>query len=62
MTQTQARLRRDERADIEEALLLERLIRRQGVSEIEARQLVRDHKLGRRAAIDPVMLEGLETL
>ncbi len=62
MTQTQARIRRDERADLEEATLLDRLVRRQGVSESEARLLVRDHKLGRRAAIDPVMLEGLETL
>jgi hypothetical protein len=62
MTQTQARIRRDERAIIEEALLLERLVRRQGVSEAEARMLVREHKQGRMAAIDPVMLEGLETI
>jgi len=62
MTQTQARIPRDERADTEEALLLERLMRRQGVSETEAIKLVQDHKLGRMAAIDPVMLEGLETL
>ena len=62
MTQTQARIRRDERADIEEALLLERLVRRQGVSETEALKLVEEHKRGRIAAIDPVMLEGLETL
>mgnify|MGYP000635603837 CR=1 FL=1 len=48
--------RRDER------VLVDRLIRRQGVSREEALRLVDDHRQGRRAEIDPMLMEGLDTL
>jgi hypothetical protein len=43
-------------------VLVERLVRRQGVSHEEALRLVDDHRQGRRAEIDPALMEGLETL
>jgi hypothetical protein len=46
----------------EEALLIERLVERQGVTYAEAASLVDEHKRGGRAEIDPALLIGLETL
>ena len=46
----------------EEYVLVERLIRRQGVSRDEALRLVDDYRQGRRAEIDPMLMEGLEKL
>ena len=46
----------------EEHVLVERLIRRQGVSRDEALRLVDDYRQGRRAEIDPMLMEGLEKL
>lgn len=46
----------------EERLLVDRLVRRQGVSREEALRLVDDHRQGKRAEIDPALMEGLETI
>ena len=46
----------------EEHVLVERLVRRQGVSRDEAMRLVDDYRQGRRAEIDPILMEGLEKL
>lgn len=46
----------------DEHVLVERLIRRQGVSRDEALRLVDDYREGKRAEIDPALMEGLETL
>ena len=46
----------------EELVLIDRLVTRQGVSLAEADLLVRRHKKGQRAEIDPVLMEGLDTL
>jgi hypothetical protein len=46
----------------EELVLVDRLVRRQGVSHEEALRLVADHRKGRRAEIDPALMEGLETI
>jgi hypothetical protein len=61
MTQTLERIR-PEAAAREEAVLIDRLMRRQGVSQDEALRLVDGHKRGLAVEIDPVMLEGLESL
>jgi hypothetical protein len=52
--------RDDSRA--EERVLVERLVHRQGVSRDEAMRLVDDYRQGRRAEIDPILMEGLEKL
>jgi hypothetical protein len=46
----------------EELVLIDRLVTRQGVSWAEADLLVERHKQGQRAEIDPVLMEGLDTL
>jgi hypothetical protein len=46
----------------EELVLIDRLVTRQGVSRAEASLLVERHKQGQRAEIDPVLMEGLDTL
>jgi hypothetical protein len=46
----------------DESELVERLIRRQGVSRDEAIRLVDDYREGKRAEIDPALMEGLERL
>jgi hypothetical protein len=46
----------------EEIVLVDRLVRRQGVSREEALRLVDDHRQGKRAEIDPALMEGLETI
>ena len=46
----------------EELVLIDRLVTRQGVSRLEANLLVKRHKEGQRAEIDPVLMEGLDTL
>ena len=46
----------------EERVLVERLVHRQGVSHDEAVRLVDDYRQGRRAEIDPILMEGLEKL
>ena len=58
MAESQARddSRRDER------VLVDRLIQRQGLSRDEAVQLVDNYREGKRAEIDPLLMEGLEEL
>jgi hypothetical protein len=46
----------------EVSVLVDRLIRRQGLSREEAVRAVDDHRRGRRAEIDPALMEGLEEL
>jgi hypothetical protein len=46
----------------EERVLVERLVHRQGVSRDEAMRLVDNYRQGRRAEIDPILMEGLEKL
>jgi hypothetical protein len=46
----------------EERVLVERLVHRQGVPRDEAVRLVDDYRQGRRAEIDPILMEGLEKL
>ena len=46
----------------EERVLVDRLIRRQGLSREEALRTVDNHRRGRRAEIDPALMEGLEQL
>jgi hypothetical protein len=46
----------------DERVLVERLVRRQGVSRDEAIRLVDDYREGKRAEIDPMLMEGLDTL
>ena len=46
----------------DERVLVDRLIRRQGLSRDEALRLVDDFREGRRAEIDPALMEGLDTL
>ncbi|HKU71995.1 MAG TPA: hypothetical protein VJQ51_14270 [Burkholderiales bacterium] len=50
----------DSRKD--ERVLVERLVHRQGVSRDEAVRLVDNYRQGRRAEIDPILMEGLEEL
>ena len=50
----------DSRAD--ERVLVERLVHRQGVPRDEALRLVDNYRQGRRAEIDPILMEGLEKL
>jgi hypothetical protein len=46
----------------DERVLVERLVRRQGLSRDEAIRLVDNFREGKRAEIDPVLMEGLDTL
>ena len=46
----------------DEAVLVDRLIRRQGLTRDEAVRLVDNYREGRRVAIDPLLMEGLEDL
>jgi hypothetical protein len=46
----------------DERVLVDRLIRRQGLSRDEAIRLVDDFREGRRAEIDPALMEGLDKL
>jgi hypothetical protein len=48
--------RRDER------LLVDRLINRQGLSPDEAVRTVKSYREGRRAEIDPALMEGLNSI
>ncbi len=48
--------RRDER------LLVDRLIRRQGLSPDEALRAVDDYREGKRVEIDPILMEGLDAI
>ena len=50
----------DSRKD--ERVLVERLVHRQGVSRDEAIRLVDNYRQGRRAEIDPMLMEGLEEI
>jgi hypothetical protein len=43
-------------------VLVERLVRRQGVSRDEAMRLVDNFREGKRAEIDPALMEGLDKL
>jgi len=46
----------------DERVLVDRLVRRQGLSRDEAVRLVDDYREGKRAEIDPALMEGLDTL
>jgi hypothetical protein len=48
--------RRDER------LLVDRLIKRQGLSPDEALRTVDDYREGKRVEIDPILMEGLDAI
>lgn len=48
--------RRDER------VLVDRLIRRQGLSRDEAVRTVGDYREGKRVEIDPILMEGLDSI
>jgi hypothetical protein len=48
--------RRDER------LLVDRLIKRQGLSKDEALRTVDQYREGKRVEIDPILMEGLDSL
>jgi hypothetical protein len=52
--------RDDSRKD--ERVLVDRLIRRQGLTPDEAIRLVDNYREGKRVAIDPLLMEGLEEL
>jgi hypothetical protein len=46
----------------DELILLDRLISRQGLSHDEAARLVDNYREGKRAEIDPALMEGLDAL
>lgn len=48
--------RRDER------LLVDRLVKRQGLSRDEALRTVGEYREGKRVEIDPILMEGLDSL
>jgi hypothetical protein len=48
--------RRDER------LLVDRLVMRQGLTRDEALRTVDDYREGRRVEIDPILMEGLDSI
>jgi hypothetical protein len=52
--------RNDSGAD--ERVLVDRLVSRQGLSRDEAVRLVDNYREGKRAEIDPVLMEGLDKL
>ena len=55
-TRTLEDSRRDER------LLVDRLIKRQGLSRHEAVRTVGDYREGKRVEIDPILMEGLDAI
>jgi hypothetical protein len=55
-TRTLEESRRDER------LLVDRLIKRQGLSRDEAMRTVGDYREGKRVEIDPILMEGLDAI
>ncbi len=55
-TRTLEESRRDER------LLVNRLIKRQGLSRDEAVRTVGDYREGKRVEIDPILMEGLDAI
>lgn len=55
-TRTLENSRRDER------LLVDRLIKRQGLSPDEAVRTVDDYREGKRVEIDPILMEGLDAI
>ena len=55
-TRTLEDSRRDER------LLVDRLIKRQGLSRDEAVRTVGDYREGKRVEIDPILMEGLDSI
>jgi hypothetical protein len=57
-----AEIRAHEESRNDERVLVDRLIRRQGLSRDEALRLVDEFREGRRAEIDPALMEGLDTL
>lgn len=46
----------------DERMLMARLVERQGLSRDEARRTVSDYRNGKRAEIDPMLMEGLEAI
>ncbi|HVY90279.1 MAG TPA: hypothetical protein VG942_15515 [Hyphomonadaceae bacterium] len=46
----------------DERLLVDRLIRRQGLSRDEALRVVDDYRDGKRVEIDPILMEGLDAI
>jgi len=57
-----AETRAHEESRNDERVLVDRLMSRQGLSRDEALRLVDDFREGRRAEIDPALMEGLDTL
>jgi len=55
-TRTLEESRRDER------LLVDRLIKRQGLSRDEAVRTVGEYREGKRVEIDPILMEGLDAI
>ena len=54
--------RNSEDSQRDERVLVDRLIRRQGLSKDEALRLVDDYRDGKRAEIDPILMEGLDAI
>jgi hypothetical protein len=46
----------------DERLLVDRLVNRQGLSRDEAMRTVGDYREGKRVEIDPILMEGLDSL
>ena len=46
----------------DERLLVDRLIKRQGLSRDEAVRTVGDYREGKRVEIDPILMEGLDAI
>ena len=54
--------RKLEDAHRDERLLVDRLVRRQGLTPDEAMRTVGDFREGKRVEIDPILMEGLDSL
>ena len=46
----------------DERMLMARLVERQGLSREEARKTVHEYREGKRAEIDPILMEGLDSI
>jgi len=57
-----AEAQRREAFNIEETILIDRLMRRQGLTFQQADETVEKYKRGERAEIDPALMEGLDGL
>jgi hypothetical protein len=46
----------------DERMLMSRLVEHQGLSREEARKTVHEYREGKRAEIDPILMEGLDSI